>query len=473
MQMRPGFVSAPKIKPMINIGACLDIPTGHWLLGKHNESILNGGLGLLTGIAAIGNNFKTTLMDYMMLSAMDKIISVAPTNAATYDTEMNRHLPRMMKLAEQFPNLMAHNIFDDDTWLLTDATRYFANEMYEILKQYLKDKIANESKTLYETPFIDPDTGELFKMMPPTFFEVDSFSAFETEDVAKIKDDNELGDSGANTVHMRQGLAKMRFVTDIPKIAARANHYVLLTAHVGKTVQIASGPFAAPPEKKLNYLKHGDKLKGVSDAFFFLMSNCWHSFNATPLIIQKTKEPEYPADNDDNRSDDVDLNTVSLRQLRGKAGMTGIVIEVVVSQSLGVMPTLTEFHYLRKNERYGMSGSLQTYALDILPDVKISRPTIRAKIDENPRLRRAINITSEILQMHRYMRQTIDPQLLCDPKTLFNDLSNMGWNMDMLLDTRGWWTLNNDKHPVPYLSSMDLLRMRQKENPYKPYWADK
>lgn len=473
MDLRPGFTSAPKIKPMINIGACLDIPTGHWVLGQHNESILNGGLGLLTGVVGIGNNFKSTLMDYMMLSAIDRLICSAGTSATTYDTEINRHLPRMEVLASQFDNLRNRHILDDETWILTDSTRYYANQMYEILREYLKDKISNEQKISVDTPFLDPDTRKLFKMMPPTFLEIDSFTAFETEDVAKIQAENELGKSAGNTMHMRQGLAKMRFMMDIPKIAARANHYVLLTAHVGRSIEMNSTPYSGPPTKKLNFLKHGDKIKGVSDAFFFLMSNCWHSFNATPLLVQKTREPEYPSDVNDNRSDDTDLNVVSLRQLRGKAGMTGMVIEVVVSQSTGVLPTLTEFHYLKKNDRYGMSGSLQSYSLDILPDVKISRTTVRSKINEIPKLRRAINITSEILQMHHYMRKSIDPELLCDPKTLFNDLTNMGWNIDELLNTRGWWTLDNDKHPIPFLSSMDLLRMRQKENPYKPYWANK
>lgn len=43
----------------------------------------------------------------------------------------------------------------------------------------------------------------------------------------------------------------------------------------------------------------------------------------------------------------------------------------------------------------------------------------------------------------------------------------------MLLTTRGSYRLNNEYHPVPFLSSLDLLKMRK--GLYFPYWmtADK
>lgn len=471
--LRPPFVSTAKIKPMVNIGALLDVPTGHWLLGQHGEHILNGGLGTLTGISGIANSFKSTTEDYMMLSAMDKVAANAETSGSTYDTELTRHIPRMSFIASQFDSFKDRDIVDTGEWLLTDRLKYYANEWYEVFREFLKNKKADENSLLLDTPFIDPDTGKLFKMMPPTFTSIDSFTAFETEDVAKIQSENELGESGGNTIHMRQGLAKMRFMMNAPTECARANHYLLLTAHLGKNIDMASGPFAGPPVKKLQFLKNGDKIKGVTDQFFFLMSNFWHIYSAVPLLNDRTKAAEYPLNSEDNTPGDTDLNIASLRQLRGKSGMTGYSIDLIISQTYGIQPSLTEFHYIKKMDRFGLSGSTQNYSLDIYPGVNLSRTTVRGKLDQDPKLRRAMNITSEICQMHQYMHRLIDPDILCDPKTLFNDLSNMGWNMDELLNTRGWWTLNNDKHPIPFLSSMDLLMMRDKNNPYKPYWASK
>lgn len=467
MEMRPNFTTSNPVKIMINIGALFDIPTGHYLTGKHGESILNGGLGFATGIVGIGNNFKSTITHYMSLSALSRMMEGgANSYLGTYDTEVNIHEHQLSKLTQRFPNFGTNDIIGDGTWQLTDATIYYANKWYEILKEFLKTKRNSAEKNWVETPFMNRGRVDNIRIPVPTFTEVDSFSRFETEDVAEIQNKNELGESGGNTIHMRQGLAKMRFLMDLPTLSGGSYNYTLLTAHVGKEIQMASGPMPAPPTKKLQFLKNGDKLKGVTDQFFFLMSNCWHSYNATPFMNQGTKAAEYPRDAEDNLTGDTDLNIVSLRQLRSKSGPTGYVLELLVSQSEGVLPELSEFHYIKSNDRFGISGTMQHYALDLYPDCKLQRTTVRSKIDTDPKLRRALNITSEMLQMKQFWH-TVD-DVMCTPKELFEDLKKMGYDWDVLLATRGWWTVNNDKHTIPFLSTMDLLRMRK--NLYKPYW---
>jgi len=470
MILRPNFTPAPSIKILINIGALLDIPTGFYLRGKYGESILNGGLGALTGVVGIGNNFKSTIMHYMMLSAASKIAYAAETSMSTYDTEVNIHEEQLRKFAKRIDLFKDQDIINDGTWTITDKTVYYANDWYEILKDFLKGKKQNASKIMVETPFLDRDK-QLLKIMTPTFSEVDSLSEFETADVAKIKDDNELGDSGGNTIHMRQGLAKTRFLMDMPIMSGGHYHYMLMTAQIGKQLQMASGPIPQAPTKKLNYLKNGDTLKGVTDKFTFLMSNCWHAYNATPLINQSTKGPEYPRHPDDNKPGDTDLNIVSLRQLRSKSGPSGTVIDIIVSQSEGVLPELTEFHYIKNCDRFGISGTLQSYSLDLLPDVKLSRTTIRSKLAQNPKLKRALNITAELCQMKNLWRD-FEPGLICEPKQLYDDLIKLGYDWDILLNTRGWWTIDNDKQAIPFLSTMDLLRMRKNDGSYFPYWLN-
>lgn len=469
MSVGPSFISSSPIKLMINIGALMDIPTGSYVSGKYGESILNGGLGFATGVVGIGNNFKSTIAHYMTLSAMSRINSTCPSNLNTYDTEVNTHESQLAKLANRFPEFGGANIIESGLWTITDKTVYYANEWYEILKKFLRDKKASVDKNGVETPFVGRDKITPLKIAVPTFTEVDSFTAFETEDVAKIQDNNELGDSGGNTIHMRQGLAKMRFLMELPALNGGASNYTILTAHVGKEIQMASGPMPAPPTKKLQYLKNGDKLKGVTDQFFFLMNNCWHAYNAAPYMNQGTKTPEYPRDSTDNVPGDTDLNIVTLRQLRSKSGPTGYALEILVSQSDGVLAELTEFHSIKQNDRYGLSGTLQHYSLDLYPDVKIQRTTVRSRIDSDSRLRRAINITSEMLQMKQYWHNV--DEYLCTPKELYEDLKKMGYDWDVLLDTRGWWTIKNEMHPIPFLSTMDLLKMRKGE--YTPYWMDK
>jgi hypothetical protein len=226
---------------------------------------------------------------------------------------------------------------------------------------------------------------------------------------------------------------------EIPYLAGYASNYFLMTAHLGEKVQMASGPYQQMPVKKLQHLRGDLVVKGVSSKFFFLLSNCWQVIDAKPYINQSTKAPEYPRNSVENSdAGSMDLSVTTLKQLRSKSGPSGIMIELLVSQTL-----------------------------DIYPEVKLSRTTVRSKIDEDPKLRRALNITAELSQLHQYHRGLGD--LLCTPKELYNGIKEQGYDWDMILsETRGWWTLDNDTAPGKFLSTKDLLEMRK--GLYKPYW---
>lgn len=468
MLIKPTVAQAPKIKILFNIGAGFDIPTGEYVRGIHGESLLLGGLGMVTGIAGIGNNFKSTLMHYMTLAASARIAETMDTSILTYDTEININQERLWRFSNEFPAFQNRNILDDGTWQITDKTVMYAEGFNEAMREYLDEKKKEYKNKLWKTPFVDRG-GSNFYMLPPTFGQIDSFTEFETSAVADIQTKNELGDSGANTIYMKQGNDKTRFLMGLPAMLGAGGHFLAMTAHIGKKIEMASGPVKAPPEKTLQYLKNGDVIKGATSKFFFLTTNCWHSFNAAPLINQGTKGPEYPENPDDNKPLDTDLNLVQVRSLRGKFGLTGFSHPVVVSQSLGVLPSLTEFHLIKEADRFGISGTLQHYALDLYPECKLSRTTVRSKIATDPKLCRALNITSELCQMLMYWRgDKLHPDLVCTPKELYEDLIKLGYNWDELMATRGWWTVNNDEHPIPFLSTMDLLRMRK--GLYHPYW---
>ena len=464
MFLQPSFTNMPSVKPLINVGALLDIPTGSYMEGMNGEHILNGGLGNLTGIVGIGNSFKSTIMHYQMLTAMSRMKG---SSANTYDTEINIHEDHLKKFYGRIKEFDGEDVLGSGRWVITDKTVYYANDWYQILKDFLNEKKKNSAKILRDTPFKDRSGSKHMQILTPTFTEVDSFTEFETEDVAKIQNDNELGESGGNTIHMRQGLAKMRFLMEIPALCGGSFNYTLMSAHVGKTIQM---DMRAPPVVKLKHLRGGDQIKGVTDKFTFIMNNCWHCYNASPLINDTTKGPEYPRDSDDKLKMDTDLNVVVLRQLRSKSGPSGMAVELIVSQSEGVLPSLTEFHYIKSSDRFGLNGTLQNYELDLLPGLRLSRTTVRSKIDENPKLQRALNITSELCQMHALWHH-LDEGFLCTPKELYEDLKTLGYDWENeLLNTRGYWCLDNGYTEVPFLSTYDLLNMRKKVNPYFPYW---
>lgn len=460
MDLIPQFKQAPNIKVMINLGACLDIPTGTFVLGTRGETVLNGGLGTLTGVVGIGNNFKSTTMHYMMLTALSRMKG---STANTYDTEINIHEWHLKYMYSGIEILEGEDLLETKRWTVTDKTVYHGDEYYDILKDYMANKRKNAKAITVKTPFRDRDGGHL-EILTPTFGEIDSFSEFSTQDVVKMQDENSLGEKGANMVSMRQGMQKNRYLMEIPSIAGGSYHYILHAAHLGGVFNMDPNN---PAPKKLGHLKADEKIKGAPEKFTFVMNNCWHCYNAAPLKNDTTKAPEYPRNADDDLKGDTDLNVVTLRQLRNKSGPSGMAIKLIVSQEEGVLPSLTEFHHIKEHDRYGLEGNLQNYTLALCPDIKLSRTAVRGKIEKHPELRRALNIVSEMCQMS-YLWHGLDDEFLCTPTQLYADLKALGYDWDVLLATRGWWALEGTFDEIPFLSTMDLLKMRV--GLYAPYW---
>lgn len=460
--LMPTLTQAPNLKVMINLGALLDIPTGKYQFGIHGESILNAGLGFLTGVVGIGNNFKSTIMHYMSITLMARMGTNSGTS--TYDTEINIHEWHLESLFKGNPLFKGENIIKSNRWQITDKTVYHGDEWYDNVKDFMNMKIKDKIKYSIKTPFLDRDGTSLLKIIIPTSLQVDSLSEFVTQDVIKMQDNNSLGESGANTVSMRQGLQKNRFLMEIPSLAGGSYTYCLMTAHVGN--EFSMDP-RNPPPKKLQYLKGGVKLKGVPEKFTFVMNNCYNCYNAAPLINDLTKAPEYPRDKNDDLTGDTDLNEVTIRQLRGKSGPTGMATKLVVSQTDGVQPALTEFHFIKSEKRWGLDGSLQNYTLAFCPEIALSRTAVRRKIDAHPELRRGLNLAAEMLQI-TYLWHDVSPEYLCTPQELYTDLKAMGYDWSVLLNTREWWAPEGVHDDINFLSTMDFMRMRTGE--YIPYW---
>jgi len=462
---KPAFTEVDPCKIHYNIGSLVDIPTGEYVKGMKGENILNGGLSILTAIAGKGNTFKSTIAHHFLLSAADKVASsgVMPY-INTYDTEMNINLTRLLTFASKFPHFKDIDLFSKGIWSVTDKTNHSGNEWYKLLKDFLRnEKMKNKKDYLFTTPFIDKDKKPIVTLFP-TFGEIDSMSEFETSDIEDIQDKNQLGESGGNTIHMRLGLAKTRLLMELPNICNSSSHYVIMTAHVGAEIPMQQGPYSVPT-KKLQHMKLGEKIKGVTDKFFFLPNTVWQTVSSYSLNNQTTKGPEYPKTRELVDEGSQDLNIVTLKQLRNKSGPSGFTVDLIISQSEGVLPTLSEFHYLKENDRYGIEGNNVHYSMTLYPSVKLGRTTIRELIDTDPLLRRAIKITADLHQIKTYYKTL--PLEIPNLKDLHDKLDKKyGWKK--LLETRDYWTFNNYEHKVPFLSTLDIIEMYY--DLYTPYW---
>jgi hypothetical protein len=462
---KPAFTPIDPVKIAYNVGALFDLPLGEYVKGKHNESILNGGLGIITGFAGRGNSFKSTIMHDLILTAASRVCaSGMDTYINTFDTEINMSVNRLYQFTQKHEIFKNRNIIEEGLWSITDKTKHSGNEWFELLKKFLKEeKIKRKKELTFDTPMLD-SKGNPIQTLFPTFGEIDSMSEFDVDTVQDIQDKSELGESTGNMIHMRLGLVKTRLMMELPALLNSSAHYLGLTAHMGDDNAAVQGPYNQPV-KKLSTMKQGEKIKGISDKFLFLSNLFVQTTNVSVLNNQTTKGPEYPKKRDQPDEGSTDLNIVTIKYLRSKQGMSGCILNLVVSQTEGLLPSLTEFHYIKENNRYGLEGNNVNYNLALYPSVKIMRTTVRELIDNDYKLRRAIKISADLLQIEKFNK--LGDVKVPTPKELYEKLKNKyDWNV--LLETRDWWTFNNDSVDKPFLSTMDLINMYYDK--YEPYW---
>ena len=471
MVTRPTMKLPLPVKVCFNTGALLDIPTGEWIKGSHDQYILNGGPGNITGVIGPGNSFKTTLMRFMEACIISRIFpTVAYDDLAgfSYDTEVNTHVGRVDRLSKAFDNLKDNTLIDDGVWQVTDKSIYTGNEWFDIVKSYLLEKRKDRSAFKYTTAFLDRDRQPM-KLMAPTTADVDSLSHFTTSDVEKMINDTELGEAAGNTVYMRQGLAKSRLLLELPALTAGSCAYFFFTAHIGSQILMPSAPGTPPPRKQLGGMNQGEVIKGVTNNFFYLLHNCWLVTSATVFANQGTKAPEYPYEPGAEIAGDQDLMKLKIKQLRGKNGGSNFTLEILVSQKEGVLPGLTEFHYIKEMNRFGLEGSNTSYNLVLCPDINLSRTKVRKAIRENQKLRRALEITSQLCQMTEYMTEWSN--IYMSAEDLYKSLQEKGYDWEWLLNnTRGWHTLNDEEAPLYLFTTLDMCRAAR--GLYTPYWLE-
>lgn len=467
------FEESMEIKPMINIGCLFDIPTGTYIKGKHGENILNGGMSYITGMAGRGNTYKSTIAHYMVLAALNRLKS---SGGMIYDTENSLSKQRIEHLSSGLEYLQEKNVFEERRLVLTDKDTISGSKWFDQWKMNIKKrkdpKTPEDKKNAKKlsTPFID-SAGKPIQIMAPFITELDSLSAMNIDVVEDVYDKSSIGDSKLNTEALKTASAKSQMMVQLPDVAgARSSAFLIMTAHVGDQHQL--DPYA-PPAKKLSFLKGKVSLKRVPENFTFYTNNLWYSASSTVLVNQGTKAPEFPRNKEDDLKGDTDLMMIGLVNLRAKSGPTGLPIDIVVSQRDGVHVGLSQFAYLKQYGRYGLGGHDRSYYLELVPDINMQRTTVRNVIDTNEKIRRALEITSEMAQMLN-MWHHLESGYIPTPDKLFTGLLDKGYDWDVILtQTRGYWVFKEEEalNPKHFLSTMDLIEMYH--GTYHPYWWDK
>ncbi len=454
----------------LNVGAGLDLPTGYFIKGKYGEDILIGGMSNLQGEMGDPNTDKSTIALYMLLSGLNTVAYSYISELLIYCSEGTLREERINKLAEAFEYLDR----DENGELIiafNNIKEMSPEEWYDkVLATYVKTK-RESTEYMVEYEFLkDPDKKDKpLKMKLPTGLLIDTITYFDPSnsidmimgEVKNTKTDaaGKSTDSSNRTI----GLNNAKFKTDIMSTMTpgmlRTNTYAMITAHVGDNVNMENSPYGPKPRQQIGTLSSNEKIKGVPSNYTRLLTSLWQTTSKRPLVNQGTMLAEYPK-NDGTDKIREELHIIGLKQHRSKDNLSNIRMEIITSQREGVRPHLSQFHFL-KNNKFGFEGNLITYNLILYPSVKITRPTIRTLIDTDPKMRRALEFTSDYLQMTMYFSEYEAMGLYCGLDVLYKDIDAMGYDWDKILTlTRNFWTpMHYSK--IGYLHILNLLKIRK------------
>lgn len=464
------FTRIKGIRICINKHPIKDVPTGRLVRGTRGELIVNGGIHPFTGIGAMPNMFKTADMIDDLLSVMEHTFPVG--FAMLYDCEVSGSYDRVIALAKRFDRIgkPEYAEYIRKQLLITSTNRNeggnAGGEWFDELQKWATENLGKKARPKkYTSPFYEDTARKVpYLTLPIIQVGVDSITHMPIEKVQEMFDKAQTGSSEVNHEAMKGANAKAQLVNQIPIMADETKIYFTMSAHLGKA--IAMDP-RQPPAKQLSWMQGELVFKRTPEPFRQLTNNLWVNTNLRPLV--EDKMPYYPRTPNEMEKGDPDLVSIRSVNLRGKSGPSGSQISFVASQRDGIDWDCSAWDWLRE-KKYGITSPRPGYfMLDLYPSVTVTRKTIREEVRTNRNFRQALRLTAQAhlaiwfwgeIELCKYYTMT----------EVYETLTGRGWDMDILLDTREYWTYREvEQYHKPYMSVFDMFEMVTDEK-RKPYW---
>ncbi|UKZ10982.1 UvsX protein [Vibrio phage C-ZP2022] len=445
-----------------------DIPAGEFVQTPKGNWVLMGGFHPINSTTGPGNTHKT---DEILYGPMKVLSHIKASSVLVYDTENSLGYKRFEDRKGMFYGLEEFDFVNEQykerpRFMLWQRSQVEGDEFFDAIKEFGKERI-KDKKNFITLPHTDP-VGNPIKIPAPCTTVIDSLSAMSSNTIQNnIVEKNAVGESGANTIFMKDGAMKTQMITQLPVVTGKYGIGFSMTAHIGNHIQM--DPYAPKPVT-LQFSKNGTKQKGVPEKFQFINDFVGEIYSARPLLNPSDKAPKYPY-SDVDREKGNDLIQITEVSSRNKNGQSGLTRAMIVSQRDGMLPGLTEFDYIKETcGKNGISGNNTTFHMDLYPECKISRTTIQQKLRADWRLDTAVRLTAELNQMRQLWKGLED--LMCTPQELYDDIKALGYDWDILLFTRYWWVPLEEEKDQDFneLTIYDLLKMRKGE--YHPYWLE-
>jgi hypothetical protein len=432
-----------QIAPYINTGTLFDIALGQFEKSYDDRWILNGGIAPITGVCGRAGTYKSTVVDSIIIQILLRYPQI---ECWKHDSEQNVFsLVRFEKMADG-------KIDVNTRFRLTNATSHTFAEVIEGLQELCAFKEKNRKDYIVPSPFLDL-SGNRLNTWVPTIVDIDSFTCMRTVQEEGQSEKVGLEDGARNMDDMFDGKVKRKFMFDISRWASKFGIYFLMTAHVDDTCDIDP---RRPAQKQLQFLRQGDRLKGVGSQFEFLTNVLLQGTSPTPIVDAK-KGPEYPTGNESN----IDINELSVKILRCKTNATGTIIPLVMSQHLGILGPLTNYHFLKNNGDYGFAVKGHNRYSLFSPDLLLHRNSIIESLHDNYEACRGLEILAQLKWVAMFWNTKAQPVDIPETATEFVEKIHASNSIAVedILNSRGHWSLDETKEDRKYMSLYDILQI--------------
>lgn len=461
-----------KFRPYYNTRTPIDIAVGQFVRGTRGEWLNDGGASPINAFAARSGYYKTTTVDNLVLRLLEIYPDTEYFKMDTENTSTN---------TERFKSL-AENKVDVDTRVhITNKGELNFQEYCALQKTIGEEKLKHQDDYMVETPFVDPETGKAQRMMLPTFQSLDSISNMVvSQNLEAIEKDIE--DKKTNTADMLDGKMKKRLLDLMVTWAYKYNFVYFVTAHIGEKQDIDP---RRPTPKQNQWMTNSEKVTNAGKNFLYLPNLSFQLVRPSPLLDNE-KHPLYPsgrnttsvrktADSQLTDLEQVEVNRLSLKVLRGKNNITGTIIPTVMSQHHGILANLSYYEYLIevegnvKSGEVGDSGFLRrgyNRVSPLLPDLNINRKNIRSLCKNDYRVERTLEIMFQFHWVSHYWNIAAYPFDVPATFEAFVNGIHQSNNIliDDLLESRCYWTYDK-KDKRPYYSIFDICELINIKNP--------
>lgn len=435
--------------PNFNTGTLFDLATGKYVQGIDGEWYLTGGLPMhITVFGGRNGHFKSTICN----AFGQRIAAVYPdSDLIIEDTEdsLTKDKDRAYAMAEE----LAPQINRDNTqWL--KGIDYDLDSFDSWFKDYCIKKEAVGKDLMVDTPFFDEKTHQPIKVMVPTLMMMDSITELVTaveEDMVNGEKTQGIGDPKNNTVAMVDGNKKTLWIRTMRRRCQKYGIIFIGTGHYDKILEM--DPYSPTPKETI-VGKQSWKLKRCGSNLKFLASI--YAITNASLLVDSNKEPLY----DDGSSASKDIFQVDVTLERCKTSCSGTTTPFVASQTKGFLNAVTNYHYLRLNNYFGLNGNKQKQQPFLMPDTTISRNTVRQIAGSSPQVRRALELAAQYCFIkNNWNTKDLHVDFNMEPAKVF-DLLNSDKKKTLvqdILNTRGYWTYGACE--IPYMSVIRMLEL--------------